>query len=168
LKGGFRVSDIKTDIYNQYKAMIYSYFLRSTLNSHISEELTQDTFLKAFSYFASFRGESSIKTWLFKIARNTYINYSKKNVSTDCLDDYEVVSTRDDYSRSDDRYTIRKILHRLSEEERTLIVLRDINNLSYCEIARVMEFTEAKVKISLHRARKKFRECYELETKEVR
>jgi RNA polymerase sigma-70 factor (ECF subfamily) len=146
--------------------MIYSYFLRSNLNPHISEELTQDTFLKAFRYFSNFRGESSVKTWLFKIARNTYLNYIKKDVKNECIDDYDFFSPSDEYSRSNEKLIIRKILYRLSEEERTLIVLRDINDFSYSEIAGILDFTESKVKIAIHRARKKFREYYELEARE--
>lgn len=153
------------EIYSSYKQPIYNYFYRLTFNSHISEELTQDTFLRAFRYFSSFRGESSVKTWLFKIARNTFIAYSSKNMDMkeENIDNYETENHDDAFSRSDEKLLIRKILHKLSEEERTLIILRDLNGLTYSEISKVMDYTEGKVKIGLHRARGKFRDYYKKE-----
>jgi RNA polymerase sigma-70 factor (ECF subfamily) len=150
------MANITEDIYNNYKKPIFNYFYRSTLSSHTAEELTQDTFLRAFRYFSSFRGESSIKTWLFKIAHNTCANYFKKcsSIKEENIDDFDTTDSVDAFSKSNERIMVRKILQKLSEEERTLIILRDLNDLTYSEIASVMDFTEGQVKIGLHRARK--------------
>jgi len=155
------VSDIRTEIYHNYKTMIYNYFYRSTLNYDITEDLTQDTFLKAFKYFTSFRGESSMKTWLFIIARNILITHIKNSPSlSEDISEQNVSDKENQYSSLDEKLLIKKVLNKLSEEERSLIVLRDVNDLTYIEIAKIMNFTEGKVKIGLHRARKKFKEYY--------
>lgn len=162
------MSNAVEEIYNSYKKIVYCYFYKSTYNYHISEELTQDTFLKAYKYLGTFRGESSIKTWIFKIARNTYITYIKRNerIKEEDIDKFEALDLNDAFVRSDERMLIRKVLSKLSEAERTLIILRDIDEFTYLEIANIMDFTEGKVKIGLHRARTKFRAYYDNEVRE--
>lgn len=161
------VSDIKTEVYEEYKNLIFSYFYKTTLNRTLSEDLTQDTFLKAFRFFSGFRGEASIKTWLFKIARNTYLDHAAKDKthsSSDLLED--MTDNTDHYKSLDEAILVRKILKVLSDEERSLIILKDASGLSYNEISRIIDITEGQVKIGLYRARKKFRDLYDKENGE--
>ncbi|MDP4089255.1 MAG: RNA polymerase sigma factor [Bacillota bacterium] len=162
------MANITEEIYNNYKKPIYNYFYRSVFNSHTAEELTQDTFLKAFKYFSNFRGESSVKPWLFKIAHNTYLNYLKKSsgMREENIEDFDTADRSDIFSNSNEKMIIRKVLKKLNDDERTLIILRDLNNLTYAEISSIMDYTEGQVKIGLHRARKRFRNLYNIENKE--
>lgn len=158
------MSDPLEEIYLNYKTEIFNYLYRSTLNRQIAEDLTQDTFLKAFKGFNKFRGRSSIKTWLFKIARNSYLNYieKKSNKLEKSFDPIEVdmIDHSDEFSNLDEQLLIRKVLYQLPEKARTLIVLRDINSLSYREIAEIIDANEGQVKIAIFRARKRFKELY--------
>lgn len=158
------------EIYQQYKAMIYNYLYRSTLNHHKAEELTQDTFLKAFNTIHQFRHDSSLKTWLFTIARNTYLDDIKKKQHQECttdLTEVQVPDHTDDFHAINAKLIIRKVLLKLSEKDRTLIMLRDYYGFKYSEIAVIICNTEGQVKVNLHRARKKFKELYSRES-EVR
>lgn len=113
------------EIYQHYKPLIYNYLYRSTLNHHEAEELTQDTFLKAFRSIHRFRKESSLKTWLFTISRNTYLDDIKKEQhQEEAIDPIEVHITdqSDAFSSLDEKMFIRKILLKLSEKDRTLII----------------------------------------------
>lgn len=115
-------------IYQQYKPLIYNYFYRSTLQHHLSEELTQETFLKAFKSIKRFKMESSLKTWLFVIARNTYLDSIRKKQSKEEIIDPTEISLPDHsdaYSSLDEKLMIRKVLLMLSEKARTYIILRD-------------------------------------------
>jgi RNA polymerase sigma-70 factor, ECF subfamily len=155
------LSDVREEIYNSYKIMIFNYFHKAVSNFHTAEDLTEDTFLKAFKHFANFRGESNVKTWLFKIARNTLINHlNLRKCSEIDIAEYPLEDNKDEFSALSEKILITKVLLKLSEEERTFIILRDVNGLTYTEIAQVMSFTEGKVKIGIHRARKKFKEFY--------
>jgi RNA polymerase sigma-70 factor, ECF subfamily len=158
------LSDVREEIYFTYKKAICSYFYKATLDYHASEELTADTFLRAFKYFSSFRGESSVKTWLFKIARNVLNTHIAKNKSStgEIIDD-TLADSENAYASLEKKLAIKKVMNRLSEDERTLIILRDVNGLSYLEISNIMNYTEGQVKIGLHRARKKFKEIYLIE-----
>ncbi|MBT2660053.1 sigma-70 family RNA polymerase sigma factor [Bacillus sp. ISL-45] len=158
------MSDPRIELYEKYKNMIFLYLYRSTLNQHIAEDLTQDTFLKAFQSLSSFRGESSLKTWLFKIARNTYINFSKKKqtsmeLQSDKIDQH-LVQQHDPFKRLDDQNAIELTLLQLPENYRTYIILRDMNDLTYEEVAVITNETIGQVKVGLYRARKKFKELY--------
>lgn len=75
---GDGMSDPRIELYETYKNAIFLYLYRSTLNEHVAEDLTQDTFLKAFQSLSSFRGESSLKTWLFKIARKHIYQFQQE------------------------------------------------------------------------------------------
>ncbi|WP_308417929.1 sigma-70 family RNA polymerase sigma factor [Halalkalibacter okhensis] len=66
-----------TDWYSEYSYSIYSYILLMIHDQQLAEDLTQETFIKAYKYFAHFKGESSPKTWLFSIARNTTMTMSE-------------------------------------------------------------------------------------------
>ncbi|NKE06535.1 RNA polymerase sigma factor [Mesobacillus selenatarsenatis] len=165
------MSDPRIELYETYKNAIFLYLYRSTLNEHIAEDLTQDTFLKAFQSLSSFRGESSLKTWLFKIARNTYVNFSKKKQNkmefqSDLIDEQRY-NQADPYKRSDDQHQIELTLLKLPENYRTYIILRDVNGLSYEEVAAITNQSIGQMKVGLYRARKKFREIYrEMEARE--
>ncbi len=158
------MSDPRIELYENYKKAIFLYLYRSTLNQHIAEDLTQDTFLKAFQSLSSFRGESSLKTWLFKIARNTYINFSKKKqtsmeLQSDRIDQH-LTQQHDQFKRLDDQNAIELTLLKLQENYRTYIILRDVNDLTYEEVAAITNETIGQVKVGLYRARKKFKELY--------
>lgn len=158
------MSDPRIELYEKYKNAIFLYLYRSTLNQHIAEDLTQDTFLKAFQSLSSFRGESSLKTWLFKIARNTYINYSRKKQNikefqSEMIDQH-LIQQQDEFKRSDDQHVIELTLLQLPENYRTYIILRDVNDLTYEEVAVITNESIGQVKVGLYRARKRFREIY--------
>jgi len=65
-------------IYKQYYKEIYYFVLAMTSNDDIAEEITQETFYKAFKGIRRFQGECTLKTWLCQIAKNTYRSYLKK------------------------------------------------------------------------------------------
>jgi RNA polymerase sigma-70 factor (ECF subfamily) len=74
-----------------------------------------------------------------------------------------VADDTDHYKSLDEAILVRKILKKLSDEERSLVILKDASGFSYNEISRIMDLTEGQVKIGLYRARKKFRELYDKE-----
>ncbi|MCF6411489.1 RNA polymerase sigma factor [Pseudalkalibacillus salsuginis] len=157
------MSEPFTEIYETYKKPIYTYLYRSTYNTHIAEELTHDTFIKAYKNLKHFRGESSLKTWLFTIARNTYLSYQGKSSTK-----YETINQVHENWKSTDegvesmieRDSILTILLSLTEKERTFILLRDQHGMSYLEIAEILDEKVGSVRIGIHRARKKFKERY--------
>ena len=67
------------EVYEQYFTVVYRYLLSLSHNTHIAEELTQETFFKALKKVDDFRGDCDLRVWLCEICKNTYYGYLKKN-----------------------------------------------------------------------------------------
>lgn len=159
-----------SDIYMELRDPIFGYLLRLSGDYNLAEELTQDTFYRALLSLPKFRQESSVKTWLYAIARNTYLNWLRKNHSKGIVFtsfDEEYLSPNDSNNdpveqlmEKERRLIINKSLYSLPETYRTVIILREFEELSYIEIANILGKTENWVRVTLFRAKQKLREIY--------
>ena len=164
-----------TLLYQKYKEPIFSYLYYLAGDRWIAEEICQDVFLKVYLSIDKFEGRSSFKTWLYRIAKNAYLDFikgSKKELLT--LDDSELGKTVIDPSAGPESHLlnqeveglIKLTLKGLSEKYRTLIILRDMQNLSYQEITEITGAKLNTVKVNIYRARQEFQKIYtELEGK---
>ena len=160
------MGDDFTELYDTYRDQIYYYFYRTLHNPHIAEELTHDTFLKAFRSLDSFRGEASLKNWLYVIAVNTYRNHLARQDTVPLPETEDLMNPTDSYRQVNEKVVIELVFSRLCKEERELIALRDISGFAYAEIAVFTSLTVGQVRVKLHRARKKFRTIYSQENRE--
>lgn len=158
------------DIYIKYKSSIYSYLYYQTGNKAIAEELCQEVFLKAFKALASFQGKASIKTWLHSIAHNTYVTWYRREIKYEMipLDNKEVNLLRSyDHQpeiaieKLENNNEIVKVLNSLKEEHRNVLILSELQELSYEEIGNTLNWNLSKVKSTLYRARIQFKLNYE-------
>jgi len=158
------------DIYIKYKSSIYSYLYYQTGNKAIAEELCQEVFLKAFKALASFQGKASIKTWLHSIAHNTYVTWYRREIKYEMipLDNKEVNLLRSyDHQpeiaieKLENNNEIVKVLNSLKEEHRNVLILSELQELSYEEIGNTLNWNLSKVKSALYRARIQFKLNYE-------
>lgn len=155
-------------IYVLYKNDIYGYMVYMAKDRQLAEELTQETFLKIYLGLRKFKGDSSEKTWCLTIARNTFLSYARKKRPI-LLEEQTVEQIFEEHAESPEEYMLRKekgerikqVLMSLEESDRTIILLRDYENLSYEEIAAALEITAASVKGKLFRAREKYKRKYE-------
>ena len=143
----------------QYMDMLYSTALRMTKNTEEAEDLVQDTYFRAFKFFNKFEKGTNFKAWIFRILTNTFINKYRKKVRTPRQVEFEKVAffieddepsiehkqvniyTEKKYEELFDDH-INRALERLSEDFREIILLADVEGLSYKEIA-----TRAKIPI---------------------
>ena len=160
------------DIYKKYRADIYNYLYFQTTNAHISEELCQDVFLKAFKGLASYEGRSSIKTWLYCIAHNVYVSWYRREVKIEFLpleknviDSLKSMDGNPEVAveSKENSEEVMKVLYKLKEEYRTVLILSELNELSYDEIATTLDWSLSKVKTTLYRARIQFKTLFEKE-----
>ena len=156
------------DLYRQYRDPLHRYLHRLCGSSDQAEELTQETFVRAYTGLLTFRGDCSVTTWLFRIARNTYLNSLRRpspaHIDTDeLLALSDVAGTNDpvhQYAVVEQRGLIALALAQLPEKQRSVLLLRDAEGLSYIEIADVLGISLSAVKVSLFRARNTFRAAY--------
>lgn len=148
------------EIFINYKDMIFNVCYRMSGRREDAEDWTQETFLRALSSIKGFRGESSLSTWLYRIAVNVCLGNLRKK-PTLSLDAVEY-KLEDGEERDNDLVEdVQMVLSQLQPSYRTLLVLKYFEDLSYNEIAEVMKISVGSVKIALHRARKKFKKKME-------
>ncbi|MDD4191850.1 MAG: RNA polymerase sigma factor [Mangrovibacterium sp.] len=129
-----------------------------------AEELTQDVFIKAFKNLGSFRGSSSLSTWLYRIAYNTAISFARKKKLQYPVIDEKVLSNIPDETvdelldRENDEILARRMesaVEKLGPEEKALISFYYTQEKSISEVSAITALTAENVKVRLHRIRKK-------------
>jgi RNA polymerase sigma-70 factor (ECF subfamily) len=162
------------EIVLRYKSKVYNYVFRMVHSPLDAEDLTQETFVRAYLSIRSFQSRASLNTWLFRIAMNLCIDFSRKNKKTQGMsislsqDGDEDDSQRDipDTSYDPQRLMMNKELGvRLNEalmdlpiKLRTVVLMYDIEGLAYEEIASVIGCPLGTVKSRLFNARSALRE----------
>ena len=158
-------------IVEKYQGRVYSMVYGMVRNREDARDLTQEAFVKAYNNLDSFRLESSFYTWLYRIAMNLAIDFIRKRQRQGTTSYEEAIATRDgdggiaEVHHEDDprRLLERKRLYgrimdameKLPADQRQAILLRELEGLSYKEIADVMDIPEGTVMSRLFYARKK-------------
>ncbi|KEZ51586.1 RNA polymerase sigma factor [Metabacillus indicus] len=151
----------KTEIeewYSQYHQTIFKYILMMTKDYQQAEDLTHETFIKAFRQHHSFRQESSPKTWLFRIAHNVTVDYARKQKPVRLV--MELFRQKKDTSLLPEHFVEMKensrelyqALEMLKDSHREVIILRKIKGFSISETCAILGWSETKVKSTLSRA----------------
>lgn len=154
------------EIYKTYEKPIFHYFYGLTGNTHLAEELTQETFFQVLRTFSGFRGEAQVTTWLYKVARNVYSMWKRKQKASFPLPEAELLKGPASYEPDTvlefkEKLTLTgKVLQELPENYREVFWLREWHELAYEQIAVIMGKSVPWVKVTLHRARLQFRKNY--------
>jgi len=162
----------------KHQDRVYNIIHKICINSDDAAELTQDTFVKVLENIAKFKGQSSLYTWIFRIAVNAALNFRKRQlkVGFESLDksvdrfDAESRNRFKDYladksaadpavlAEDKELYALAmSSIEQLDDEHRAVIVLRDVEGLSYLEMSEVLEVELGTVKSRLSRAREALR-----------
>lgn len=147
-------------IIETYKDSVFNLICRIISNYDDAMELTQETFLKAIIALPNFRFESSLKTWLYKIAVNIALNYKrkwklffKKEKSIAQYLNHNPVSPEKATVDKQLNSFIQNAINNLPKELKAIILLRDIEEFSYNEISKILNIPIGTVKSRLARAR---------------
>lgn len=153
------------EIYKEYSKIIYNYLFSLSNNTDIAEELMQETFYSAVKNINKFKNESSLKTWLCKIAKNKWFDYYKKTkrmkeMQIENFDEGYLLanSSEEDYLSKEELFNVYKQLHKLDEKSKEVVYLRIGTNLTFKEIGAIMERSEEWAKITFYRAKIKLKE----------
>jgi RNA polymerase sigma-70 factor, ECF subfamily len=144
-------------IFRAHQKEIYVYFLRTTGNRHRAEDLGQETFARACSAALVFRGDASVRTWLFSIARRVLVDDIRRRGPATVPLETEAAGPAGDPG---ERLAIEQALRELPLSSREAIVLCDVLGLSPSEAAEITGLNPNAFRVRLHRARGQFREVY--------
>lgn len=162
-------SDAFAALFYAHKPRVYSLCLRMTNNTAEAEDLTQDAFLQVFRKLATFRGDSALSTWLYRVAVNTVLmHFRKKGLRQISLDESSNQDTRvvkREYGSVDerlsgcvDRIALARAMQDLPAGYRTIFLLHEIKGYEHQEIARILRCSVGNSKSQLHKAKLKMRE----------
>lgn len=155
-----------TEIYNDYSEDVYRYIFYMVRDPQAAEDLTQDAFVKVYRQIHTFKSNSSIKTWIFKISRNVTLDHLKKKKPALFTDPQSLM----DVIRQEQKSSVETIiqteeveamyasLQNLKKEYREVLILRKINECSIKETAGILNWSEDKVKSMTFRALAKLKE----------
>jgi len=150
------------DVYNRYFKDIYFFIYSMSMDKHIAEDITSETFIKAIKSIDTFKGNCDIKAWLFQIAKNTYYSYIRKHknlVVQDSLPEKEDgFDMENSVVASEQSMKIHEILHNLPEPYKEVFSLRVFGELSFKQISSLFGKSENWACVTYHRARNKIRE----------
>ncbi len=146
-------------IYNLFLKQIFRFIYFSVRNYELAEDLTQNTFFKAWRSLPSFSlSGGSFRAYLFAIARNLCIDESrkKKEIPLEAIAEYPSKEDPEEaFSKLETREVVLRALDKLEEDERKLVVLRFLEEFEYGEIAKITGKKEGNVRVSIHRVLKK-------------
>jgi RNA polymerase sigma-70 factor (ECF subfamily) len=165
------------EVVEKYHGKVFQLVYRYCGDYDEACDLTQDTFVRAFNAWGEFRGEAQIYTWLYRIALNLCHNHKKKLTRRNSVELLAPEASGDDaetrslgnipderplplqsLESEELRHRLHQALLQLPENYRTVIVLRDIEDLSYEQIAQITDSTLEAIKSRLFRARHALRE----------
>ncbi len=151
-----------------YQKQVYNLALRTVGNPEDAADLSQEAFLRAYRSIASFRGDSKFSVWLYRLTTNICIDFlrsrgRKPTVSLTVEGDDEeseeldVADERYDpeenFQRAELQRAVQRGLNTLPKEFRTILILRELEGMSYAEIGEILHLEEGTVKSRLFRAR---------------
>lgn len=156
-------------IVRSYEKKVYNLALRMVGNPDDAADMAQETFIKAYKALSSFRNDSKFSVWLYRIATNVCLDFlrrkSRGNTVSLTADDDDGDAQLDipDLKGNPEEELSRKLtidavqrgLQTLGEQQRSILVLREINGLSYEEIAQTLDIDIGTVKSRIFRARKR-------------
>ena len=162
-------SDAFAALFHAHKGRVYSICLRMTNNTAQAEDLTQDAFLQVFRKLDTFKGNSALSTWLYRIAVNTVLMHFRKKalkqISLDEPSSQDVKQVRREYGSRDgrlsgsvDRIALIRAIKDLPAGYRTIFLLHEVEGYEHQEIAKILDCSVGNSKSQLHKAKLRIRE----------
>ncbi len=145
-------------IYKEYFPRVYSFLYKLCKDEALAEEMTQETFFRAFTSFDRYRGKCELFTWLAAIGKNVWFMYLRKNrIKTVSLDlaVYDEGETEPQiiYERKHRAECVKKAIGSLPSKYRDVVILRIYAELPYSDIAAALGISEGSAKVIFHRAK---------------
>ena len=140
----------------RYQSPIRRFFLHQTLgDEQLSDDLAQDTFIKAYVNIGKFRGQAAFSTWLYRIACNVLYDYHRRLRPTDDIDSSEAIRHNTYNSDTNMKLDVYDALRRLGDKERTCVTLQLIEGYPIDKIAEITGMAAGTVKSHLFRGKEK-------------
>lgn len=153
------------ELYRQYSGRLFNLAFRMAGSTHEAEDLLQEVFLHVYKKLGSFRGDSSLGTWLYRLGMNQCLDHlrgrqAKMNTATDSLDEdgaAELAAPMSATPVAVNRLDLERAIAKLPEGCRAAFLLHDVEGFEHNEVARILGVSEGTSKSQVHKARLKLR-----------
>ena len=159
-------ADALAAMYSAYKGRIYTFLLRFLADPEMADDVTQETFTKAYAALDRLTREHRVLPWLYRIATNAAIDHVRRRKRIRWIHIGSVADTseephmNDEHARVPEREHIQAVLRRLPPENAIALLLHAVEGYSYDEIAQIQNVTMTAVRSRIARARAAFRRVY--------
>ncbi|MFJ7370628.1 RNA polymerase sigma factor [Lysinibacillus sp. NPDC098008] len=149
------------EIYQEYGTLVYRFLMSLTQHEQLAEELTQETFYQAIKSADKFKGNSKVSTWLCQIAKHLWFQELAKRKrqegQSELLDDHDDPSPTPDQIlfSSENKVELFRLIHKLSETNKEVMLLRINGDFSFKEIGEVFGKSENWARVTFYRAKQK-------------
>jgi RNA polymerase sigma-70 factor (ECF subfamily) len=151
-------------LYDWYVPFVWRIAIKMCQNRELAEEVVQETFVRIHSSLRNFRSDSTLSTWIYKIVYNSSLAHlskvSRSQIHDTYEDKFEGSYRADSY---EERELMDKILSQLTPQERFLLVAREVDNLSFEEIASITSESSGALRTKLSRLKDRIRERFAVE-----
>ena len=149
-------------LFNDNREFVFKYLMKMTRDASLAEELTQETFFRAYMNYTTLRNKEKVSAWLCQIAKNTYFAWYKEQKKTDVLDHFEAISDgkdiEDEYIQKELSQKALFCLHELEEPYKEVFMLSVFGGFSLKDISSVFGKSESWARVTFYRAKQKLSE----------
>ena len=156
-------------IFKENQGFIYKYLIKLSGNPSLAEELTQETFFRAYMNLSGLRNESKVSVWLCQIAKNTYFSWYNEHKKLTDIENCESLKSDDieeSFMQKELTEKALQCLHTLDEPYKEVFMLSVLGQVSLTDISRIFGKSESWARVTFYRAKQKLsermREEYEL------
>lgn len=161
MKGGENVADFEK-IYKENFDFIYKYLLRLSGNSSVAEELTSETFFRAYMNISKLKDENKVSVWLCQIAKNSYYAYYNEQKKLGQLDEAANIKSEAEIENLFEQRELSEkafqCLHSLDEPYKEVFMLSVFGQLSLKDISKIFNKSESWARVTFYRAKQKLSE----------
>ena len=164
-------NEVIAGFYRQYKKEIYLYLYSLCKSHELTEDLLQETFLKAILSLQN--NHVNVRAWLYMVARNLYFNYIKKEKNNVVLEDFEEydINKKEDFLneilKEEQKYLLYKALERIETSKREVLELQYFGGFSQKEIAMMLHISPENVRVLSYRGKKEIKKFLEAKKYEI-
>jgi RNA polymerase sigma-70 factor (ECF subfamily) len=159
------------ELVRKYQDRLYNAVFRYLDSAEDAMDVVQETFLNAYQHLRNFKAESRFFTWIYRIAFNLAVDLHRKRKPTvrlDAVDEdneptgrHGIITPLELLTKQEDCERVRNALKKVSPEHRLVLILKDLDDLSYQEMSKILKVPMGTIRSRLHRARAEMRTVWE-------
>ncbi|MBT3300451.1 MAG: sigma-70 family RNA polymerase sigma factor [Candidatus Marinimicrobia bacterium] len=149
------------ELVQRHLQMVFGFFVKITQDKMAAEDLAQDLFIKLYRYLKKFRFESAFTTYLYRAQLNTINSWLRRNKWRNFLHLDDIPETGRSDDTVEDQWRKKELwdgIYQLPKKQRTVVMMRITEELSYQEIGKIMHISEGSAKVNFHHALNKLKE----------